>query len=37
MQYSEKLALSQVRIDHAQECLEAAEQLLDAGIYKSAA
>lgn len=37
MQYSEKEALSQVRIDHAQECLKAAEQLLDVGIYKSAA
>ena len=37
MQDSEKKALSQVRIDHAQECLKAAEQLLDAGIYKSAA
>lgn len=37
MQYDEKKALSQARMEHAQECLEAAESLLDSGIYKSAA
>ena len=37
MQIEEKKALSSVRLEHAEECLGAAKNLLDAGNYKSAA
>lgn len=37
MQYEQKQALSKARLAHAEECLAAAENLLAAGNYKSAA
>ena len=37
MLYEEKKALSSVRIEHAEECMEAAKSLLSSGNYKSAA
>lgn len=37
MQDNEKKALSAVRLEHAEECLEAAKSLLFSGNYKSAA
>ena len=37
MQYEDKKALSQARMEHAAECLSAAESLLASGSYKSAA
>lgn len=37
MQYDEKQALSRARLEHAAECLSAAESLLASGSYKSAA
>ena len=37
MQYEDKRALSSVRLDHAFECLSAAEGLIDIGNYRSAA
>ena len=36
MQYEDKRALSSVRLDHAFECLSAAEGLIDIGNYRSA-
>lgn len=37
MDLEERKGLSQVRYDHAMECLDAAESLLENGNYKSAA
>lgn len=37
MQYEEKKALSSARFDHAIECLTAAQDLLQGGLFKSAA
>ncbi len=37
MQYEDKKALSQARMEHAAECLSAADSLLASGSYKSAA
>lgn len=37
MQYDERKALSQVRLEHAFECLDAAKKLLETNIYKGAA
>lgn len=37
MQVDDKKALSAVRMEHAKECLHAAESLIDTGNYKSAA
>ena len=37
MQYEDKKALSQARMEHAAECLSAAESLLVSGSYRSAA
>ena len=37
MQDNDKKALSAVRLEHAEECLEAAKSLLLSGNYKSAA
>ena len=37
MELEERKSLSQVRYDHALECLDAAKSLLENGNYKSAA
>jgi len=37
MELPEKRALSKVRFEHAQECLDAAKNLVESGQYKSAA
>ena len=37
MEHEERKSLSQVRYDHALECLDAAKSLLENGNYKSAA
>lgn len=37
MRYEELKALSNVRLEHADECLDAAEQLLKSGNHKSSA
>lgn len=37
MRADDKKALSAVRMEHAQECIHAAESLIDTGNYKSAA
>ena len=37
MQYEELKSLSQVRYEHAEECLDAAKSLLSSDNYKSAA
>ena len=37
MQYDEKKALSTARLEHSEECLGAAKNLLNSGNYKSAA
>lgn len=37
MELPEKRALSTLRFDHAQECFDAAKNLVEAGQYKSAA